>query len=221
MHVPRSFLDELIPARGRKMLFVHPPKCGGKFVERAFGKRARNCISVRHPNLQGHLFWTEYRDRMRALGDSVDSYYTFSVMRNPFAWRVSFYEYVRKDTGGRHSGLPHLHALWSKMTFSDYLDWLEDPAAPTTVRFRPRAQVSDWFTNEEGIISVDYVLRQEVLTQDLSRLGHSFGIRLRIPDTPVNRSVSGDWRRYYSSGDVDKVAALHQRDIALFKYSFE
>ena len=221
MIVPRRAIHRMLPGRGVQMLFVHPPKCGGSFVQSAFGRRGRKCISVQDRRLRGHLFWTEYRDRLPELGTSIDAFYTFSIMRNPFAWRVSFFEYVRNDPGGRRSGLPHLHAIWSRMTFSEYLDWLVDPATPSTLRFRPTARVSDWFTDEQGHIAVDCVLRQERLAQDLSDLRNAFGLLIDLPTARVNQSVSGDWRRYYSDTDVEKVASLHDRDLALFDYHFD
>lgn len=221
MYVPRSQLESLLPRKGRKMLFVHVPKCGGKYVETAFGRAAKRCISIRHPNLRGHLYWTEYRDRMTKIGKNIGDYYCFCQVRNPYAWRVSFYTFIKDDSGGRISGLPHLNILFNKMSFSDYVEWLLDPATPTTQRFRPKAQISDWCTNEEGQIAVDYILRQESLQGDLAKMADTFGLWINIPQKPINTSNSSHWLEYYSDSDLERIAKLHTRDFELFGYQID
>ncbi len=204
----------------KPLLFVHTPKCGGKFVERAFGQQIKNSISLRHPDLQGHLFWSEYKKRLDQLNTPIQDFLTFSVVRNPFAWRVSFFTYIRQDTGGRKSNLAHLNVLFNKMTFSNYVDWLCDPTTPTTQEFRPRAQVSDWIVDQDGSVAVNYLLRQERLIDDLKEMAALTGVTIKIPSKKINVSNDRPWYSFYKANDVDKITALHTKDIELFGYSF-
>lgn len=223
MLAPSNALQHLTGlGRGVPMLFFHTPRCGGKFVERAFGRPARRCFLVRHARLAGHLFWIEYRDRLQEMGLDIRDFTTFSVVRNPFSWRVSWYTYLQNDTGGRRSGLPEIQKKIARMSFSDFVDFISDPGTPTTQSFRPRAQVSDWIIDESEKIAVDHVLRQERLAEDLQGLAARYGLWLRLPKQRVNASspVTRSYRQYYRDEDVEKVAALHPRDLAMFGYRF-
>ncbi|MHA6261934.1 sulfotransferase family 2 domain-containing protein [Arenibacterium sp. CAU 1754] len=220
MYVPQSRTDLLWPRWGKRMIFVHTPKCGGSFVNNAFGRRFKRCITLREPSMAGHLTWMEYRDAFAALGQDIGDYSCFSVIRNPWAWHVSWYNYVRKDTGGRSSGMPQEHALFQKMSFSDYLQWLEDPLDTGRGNQYYLKQISDWLIDETGTIRVSDILRQETLRADLEKFRDKHHLLLRIPKRMVNQSTEGDYRRAYSDEDVDRVAKRHARDIEIFGYRF-
>lgn len=223
MYAPRTMLENFSPFhKGLPMLFVHTPKCGGSFVSKAFGRHGQKCISLQSPSLAGHLLWTQYRDRISALGMNIADYKTFSVVRNPFAWHVSWFTYIRGPKGGKRSGYQLEHDLFQTMSFSDYVDWLDDPSAQRTNTFDMGKQISDWVLDEAGNIAVDHILKQETLVADLSDLIRENNLRLDVPKKRVNVSNSKkDFRAYYTSTEVDKIAARHQKDLTLFGYSFD
>lgn len=222
MYAPRTFLEEVSPFHnGLPMLFVHTPKCGGKFLGTAFHRHMKKCISLREPSLRGHLTWLEYKHSLSAIGIDINKYTTFSVVRNPFSWHVSWYTYIRGPKGGKRSGYQLEHELFSKMAFSDYVKWLSDPDAERTKRFDMGKQVSDWVLDEDGKIAVDHVLRQETLIDDLKRLAFNHHLRLRIPKKRINVSnEKQDYREFYTAEDVDVIAGRHQKDLSLFEYAF-
>jgi hypothetical protein len=220
MNLLKHLRSHIQPAVQKPLLFVHTPKCCGKFVERAFGQQIKKSISLCHPDLRGHLFWSEYKRRLDQLNTPIEDFLTFAVVRNPFAWRVSFFTYIQQDTGGRKTNLAHLNALFNKMTFSNYVDWLCDPATPTTQDFRPHAQVSDWIVDQNGAVAVNYLLRQERLVDDLKEMSALTGVAIKIPSKKINVSNDRPWYSFYKDADVDKITALHTRDIALFGYAF-
>lgn len=223
MYAPRNFLEEYSPYhKGLPMLFVHTPKCGGSFVAASFRRHFKKCISLTEPSLAGHLSWTNYRDRLNALGQPIIDYKTFSVIRNPFAWQVSWFTYIRGYKGGKRSGYHIEHDLFQKMTFSDYVTWLDDPDAPRSPLFDMGKQVSSWVLDEQGNIAVDHILRQETLENDLKQLATTYGLRLHIPRKPVNVSnKKQNYQDFYTARDVDRITARHQRDIQLFGYLFD
>lgn len=222
MYVPRTFLEEITPWRsGLPMLFIHTPKCGGSFVGKAFHRHQKECISLREPNLSGHLLWKQYRDRLSSMDLSIEKYKTFSVVRNPFSWHVSWYNYIRGPRGGEKSGYHLEHEMFQRMTFPNYVDWLDDPDAPRTETFDMGKQISDWVLDEDENIAVDHILKQESLVRDLSDMARAYGIRIRLPSHPVNVSSSKKrYQDYYTAEDIDKIAARHQRDFRHFEYGF-
>lgn len=160
--------------------------------------------------------------RLGIFGLSIKNFATFSVIRNPFAWHASWFTYIRGPKGGKRSGYHIENELFKKMTFSDYVDWLENPMAIKSRMFDMGKQVSDWVIDEQGKIAVDHILKQETLVDDLMELIKIHNLMLRLPKKTVN--VSNKTQRYqdfYSANDVDKIATRHQKDIKLFGYSFE
>lgn len=221
MYVPQRFTDVFFRQRGKKMIFVHTPKCGGSSIGKVFGKRRRDCPSINWPEAAGHKLYVEYRDIFKARGEDIHDYYLFAVVRNPFAWHVSWYTYIRSDPSGRKSGHRLEAELFAKMSFADYVDWLEDSDALRSPQGYMQRQVKDWVCDENGKIRMDRILRQEHLAQDFSAMVAETGIRVSRPLGRRNVSNREDFRKFYGTNEVDRIAARHADDCSLFGYAFE
>ncbi len=202
------------------MLFIHTPKCGGKFLGKAFGRHLKDCVTLTAPKLRGHLTFIEYRDRLREMGYDIAEFHTLSLVRNPFDWQVSWFTYLRRNPG-RRTGYPLEHDLFQDMSFDDYVNWLEDPDAPRSPQFAMGKQVLEWSCDESFEIKADSLLRQESLWQDARDLKDRLNLRIRIPEKPVNTSKSSDYRSYYSDKSAEVIAKRHADDCRLFGYAFD
>ena len=220
MYVPRNRIEAILPGAGLPMVFVHTPKCAGSFVAAAFGRRFRRCITLRKPELRGHLTWQEYKTRFEKLGLSISDFVTFSTIRNPWAWHVSWYTYIRNDVGGKRSGHRIEHELFQKMEFRDYIRTLSDPDLPRSPQGYTTRQVSDWFLDEDGNIAVDYVLRAEHLAGDFEAMREKEHILAKLPPKKLNVSNKRDFREFYDSDTEAIIRARHARDIEMFGYDF-
>ncbi len=221
MFVPRSLFERIIPNSGLKMLFIHTPKCGGSMVGHAFGRHFRRCVSVRHAKLKGHLTWVEYRDRLLEIGQPISDFKTFSVVRNPFEWHFSWFNYLQHQKPHR-TGYYIEHEMFQSFSFSDYVSWLDDAEAPRTPRHDMGKQLADWVCDENGEVVITEILRQERLSSDLTALKDRYRLKINVPKTQVNAFSRGkDFRSYYSDNDISAIAKRHQRDLELFGYAFE
>lgn len=223
MYVARNFSESLRPGRtGAPVIFVHTPKCGGRYVGAAFARyRDKKCITQTEPSLAGHLGYTAYRDGLAALGHQIDAYTIVGLIRNPFAWQVSWFSYIKAPRGGRRSGYPVEHELFQKFSFADYVDWLDDPDAVRSDRFEMGRPLSHWVCDESGQIAVDWLLRQEHLALDLDQMRDQMGLRIKLPAKKRNVSNSQDFRSFYTAREVDRIAARHADDLTKFDYRFE
>jgi len=186
-----------------------------------FKRVRKHCITLNEPRLKGHQTFREYRDGLAALGQSIQDYEVFSAIRNPFAWQVSWFTYIRAPKGGRRSGYYLEHDLFQKMEFPDYVEWLLDPDSKRSDRFEMGRQVSDWVVDDNGDIAVETILRQEQAAADLAAMIEKYGLRLSLPQKPVNVSNKKDYRTFYTPAAVDAIAQKHARDLELFGYTFE
>jgi hypothetical protein len=221
VHLPQTKFQNLFPRLEKPFLFVHTPKCGGRFVERGFTRRRRSCVTQTNPSLKGHLTYLEYRDGMAALGLSIANYATFGLVRNPFAWHFSWYNYIRQDATGQRSGMPDEAALFQRLSFDDYLDWLQDPAPTSTEQRYYLRQVSDWVVDETGKIVVDDLLRQETLKDDLVAFRSKYNLIFKIPEKRINQSTHDDYRTAFSPRGVDIITQRHAHDLRFLGYTFE
>ena len=85
-----GFLDAPVPnySDKYKCLFVHIPKTGGTSIESVFGWYSG------HRGEQDHRTILEYR---KLLGTNFDTYFSFSIVRNPWDRAVSYYLDVKRD----------------------------------------------------------------------------------------------------------------------------
>lgn len=219
MLVPRK--SALRIAGKQKLVYIHIPKCGGSFVQSTFGKYAKRCPTIVWPEAQGHLTYQEYEPLFRARADRIDDYLLMTVIRNPWAWHVSWFNYVRKDAGGKKSGLKIEHEQLKDMNFQQYLEWLDNKDAPRSPQGYFDKQLSDWICDDSGTLKADIILRQESLYADIVDLV----TKLNLAVTPIHRGVNvstrDDYRSYYSDDGIEQIAKRHHRDISLFQYDFD
>ena len=222
MKVPRNKIEAQFPFAGLKMIFIHTPKCGGSFVNNAFGKRFMSCPTIQWKEARGHKTYLEYREIFRNRGQDIHDYVLFTVVRNPWDWHLSWYNYVSKDLGAKKSGMLVEYEQIKDMSFSDYLKWLNDSDLPRSRDDYMRRQISDWLVNEKEALAVKHILRQEQLEADLLSLQQEFGLKLDIRfGERINASrLDSDYRRAYSSVEAEMIAERHARDIGLFGYTF-
>ncbi|WP_320203952.1 hypothetical protein [Agrobacterium rosae] len=204
------------------MIFIHTPKCGGSYVSQAFGKRFKQCPTLQWREARGHKTFLEYRDIFRARQKSLEQHVLFTVVRNPWEWHLSWFNYVSKDTDAKKSGMPLEHLQIKDMSFSEYLVWLDDPSFPRSENDYTRRQVSDWIVDETGKVGVHEVLRQETLQDDLVALRDKYSLKIKIPlGEMINASrPAGDYRPFYNDKQADFIARRHRRDIDLLGYQF-
>lgn len=214
MQLPTTDSNEL------SLIYLHIPKCGGSFIQKTFAPYSEACPTIQWDDARGHLTYLEYLRVFENHGEDIHHNQIMTVVRNPWAWHVSWFNYVRRDRWGKRSGLKVEHKLFRRMSFDDYLNWLDDDNAPQSPQGYLKKQQSDWVCDEEGQIRVDHVLHQECLLQELQTLIAQLKIDVAPTANRVNVSTKDDYRSYYSQRGIDLVASRHRRDCELFGYEF-
>tara|TARA_R110002020_G_scaffold87061_15_gene215029 strand:+ start:34640 stop:35302 length:663 start_codon:yes stop_codon:yes gene_type:complete len=220
MLVPTNRKRGWFSRKKENMLFVHVPKCGGKFVEKAFERWIEKCPSRYLDEAAGHLTWREYQSVFGKHDIDIAAMTSFAVVRNPWDWHVSWFHYIRQDEGGLRSGHKIEADLFQRFSFADYVAWLDDDDAPASPQNYIKRQLKDYLIDESGKIAVAHILRQETLDEDLRELAGKLDLAIHIGDRRVNSSRRNDYRKYYSDADRQRVALRHKDDLELFGYKF-
>lgn len=145
-----------------------------------------------------------------------DTYFKFSITRNPWDRVVSLFTWRTRNNPAfkpqkrfyHHLGLPFDEFRENRKLFARFVR-------------------GDWDTNDEfylidGKLCVDFVIRYERLEEDLGTVCERLGLpRLSLPRLKSGmRTAQRPYQDYYDSTSKDIVAARHSNDCRLFGYEF-
>lgn len=213
----------MILSQGRKYIFIHIPKTGGTALTLALESRAMKDDILfdntpkarsrqhRQKGLQaaGRLWKHSTRADIEGLVPDLDSYFTLTLVRNPWDRVVSYYHFLRGQS------FDHPAVTLAKSTgFSAFLN---APQTQATLQAWPAAA---HMRDSAGVDRADLYARLEHLHDDLTPFEAHLGFKLTL--ARVNMSDRDpDWRIYYSDADATLIATLCAEDIARFGYAFD
>jgi hypothetical protein len=214
----------MILSRGRRYIFVHIPKTGGTALTLALEARARadDILIGDTPKARarrGRVAGVKAAGRLwkhstladiagLASDDEVASFFTVTLVRNPWDRMVSYYHWLRVQ-GFAHPAV----GLAKVLSFGDFL---AHPQTRTAVALWPYgAYMRDRFGAERASLYV----RLEHLAEDIAPFEAHLGFALTVPR--ANESARGaDFRTYYAEASAALVAEVCAEDIARFGYRF-
>ena len=188
------------------LIFVHIPSTGGSSIERMFSIFGDRKI----PNMKmlfgfdkclnrylQHLTLSDIKEIVPE--DIFQSYFKFSVVRNPWAKMVSEYHYFSRD----RSELSFPLFVQKRINSMDQ-HFLEQ---------------YKFIVDESGDVAVDLVCRFENIQTDIRKVFERFD----MPKTLLSRSNGrhyDHYSTYYDDTARELVAERYKKDIELFKYSY-
>ena len=201
-----------------KSIFVHIPKTGGTSIERTFWREdefveenlwmgfvSKFSCKYQTGGLQ-HLRASQIR---REVGQNVfDSYFKFSVVRNPWDRLVSAYHYCQ-----RHPGLFAYAGIDTEASFDHFL---ASTAKRRHVHWEPQVR---FLYDDDGRCLVDKVCRFERLVDEVSGIGKKLGQKVdAVPH--LGKSKRRHYSEYYDATTRAFVADRYAADIRMFHYEF-
>ncbi len=197
----RILAHELHSLRHRYLdnfIFIHINKTGGSSIEKALNIPFAHRTALEKIEKIGRQQW--------------ENKYTFTIVRNPWDKVVSHYHYcLQKDKtviGVRISTIGF--ADWVKLFYGNK-DSLHGKA-PTRM-FMPQ---SNWITDHDGQILVNFICRFENLNDDFNYVCGKLGKTAILPH--VKPSNHGNYRDYYDEETIEMVACWFSKDIENFGY---
>jgi hypothetical protein len=194
-----------------KCIFIHIPRTAGTSIKGALEMQGR-----------GHPLWQYY---YLVYPEQWDSYFKFTVVRNPWDRMVSAYHYAKMEKSYWHDNLnrisPHPdYELLSKKTFEETCAILKNRRTLLQHEvWHPQYLFVTKQENKIHSIAVDFVLRHENIEKDFKALCE----KLQIKDIPlpcVNPSTHDNYRSYYTDETKGLIGKAYSTDIRLFEYEF-
>jgi len=189
----------------KKIIFIHIPKTGGQSIEKAF-----DCYDL-YENEQAHYPASKVNE-LKA--DVYDSYFKFSIVRNPFDKLVSSYRYQVKgddfrlvDCDKNSSFKEFILKLGEKFADFPQIPWIEKSHYVEQHKFLysgPR-------------LLVDRVFRFE----DFSTEINDFVVKMTgVPVPHINKSRQDHYRGYFDLETRNIVENFYYKDLKVFGYDY-
>ena len=193
----------------KKFLYVHIPKTGGTTIQ--------DVLDVENYP-KGHL---SLKDLKKELGSAIiKEYITFTTVRNPWSWYVSWYFYLKQKNMGDSDFKKEYEILnknsfekWIKFVYNSRDSLVFENYGNNTPKYQ---QMLDW--GFDGEKYVDYFIKIEELSEEKLR---EVGLDVKYTHTQSNTSKHAHYSTYYNDTTKEIVRNMHKEDIQYFNYKFE
>lgn len=207
----------------KKIIFTHPPKCGGTSIEELFGflklrEKYKHIHKFKHASLKDHI------EELKSKNVNFHDFFKFSIVRNPWERAVSFYNHKKHQAyemwlAERFEGeeMPPYIKDARSMTFKDYIFRYGKHNFNSQFSTKPFMFFEDKFY-------LDYVIRLEHLQEDLLALKD----RLQIdPSVSIPHRNNANvyikrkhYTEYYDTETKNYIERCFEWDIKTFNYKF-
>lgn len=191
-----------------KIIYVAIPKTGTRSTEeylKSLPNRGNIRDFRRYHTLDPHCYAKTIKNKVNnTLQNNYDDYYSFTVVRNPFDWYVSWYTY-RQRPGSRYKT--------NDMTFKEYLEK------------QPMEDMIDFISDDDDNIIVDKVIRfEDGIEDEVKKI--LLDREIIHPETfkYLNKSDKRQDRPYqdfYDEETIKMVEKYQAKTLKMFNYSFE
>jgi chondroitin 4-sulfotransferase 11 len=213
-------------SRKYKFLFFHIPKCAGTSVAR-LGWEIGKTSPVFDPPYYGHIRAVETKFSLEKSGqaDIWDSFFKWTIVRNPFDRLVSLYGYFNtmgpgpgeNPTPYQAGNIPISKFVKALGSFKAFCQNLNTPPIKPNYHFFPQAY---WLYYDSKCLA-EFVGRYENLMEDYEKVKNRLGLTYEFPHR--NPSKHKPYREYYVNDPElqSVVTAKYAVDFELFNYPKE
>jgi len=186
-----------------KCIYIHIPKTGGVSIN----QRLFNNLGSSHMTIKGcSLIFSKLE---------FDSYYKFSVVRNPFDRLASAYFFL-KESGFHEKDQQWFSENLSKYnTFQDFvINWVNKKNVYSSIHFIPQYE----FVCINDKLSIDEVFKLEEIDAAYKKIAR----KLNIKDMTLSKLNAGknkiDYMELYDKKSLAIVENIYKKDFVIFDY---
>jgi len=184
----------------KRIIFLHPPRCGGKSIEKVLFKRDPSNGSADHATANQ---WVNQIGE-----DEWNQYFKFGFSRNPWDRCVSNYVYMKNNTKKIRMN-----------TFKEFIDALEKKSSKM-LKITAYSQV-DFFIYKD--LPIDFIGRFENYQEDFEKLKTVLNLPndLELPYLNKAKNFTQKYVKFYDNQSlIDRVEKIYKKDIEYFGYKF-
>lgn len=204
---------------------VHIPRTGGTTIRhmmRKYLSEQTHGMGAVFPEKRGHMPAWKLAER-----SDWDDIWSFAVVRNPFDRAVSLWGYCARQYGWKQwgdnfrewvrAGMPHKWGALPLPLFPGSPFGL--PVTAPQVAWIYPWKVGKWWDPRGDLLVKFYWQFEQGVDWIWGEIWDRFGPAEPLPLTKhANKSEHRDWRTYYDSPTLDRVAMLYAEDLEAFEY---
>ena len=215
----------MILSRGRRYIFIHIPKTGGTSLALALEARAmkddillgdtpkasKRRNKVKGVKAAGRLWKHSTLADISGLAseEEINTFFTFTLVRNPWDRLVSYYHWLREQSFD--------HPVVARAKATSFEGFLCDPGIQSSFM---KNTAESYMRTLSGAEVCNAYIRLEHFDEDAQPLFGHLGFRLTLEHTNQSDRTS-DFRGYYTDETAGIVAKICAQDIEKFGYQFE
>jgi len=213
----------MLISKKHKVIFVHINKTGGTSLNQLLCGRGNHGRETIKFNMHHHAPAWMIKEKLDEEHPNMwDEYEKISMVRNPYSWQVSMYEFIKAESWHGDS------RLIRKMTFKEYLEYFIGDGQLLPINNGRRKDdlnpfymsQSKYIYNDDNNLMVDTVMKLESFQDDFNTLCEkipSIGCKDVLH---VNKTKHDDYKTYYEDTTIKKmVQEIFQDDFKNFNYS--
>jgi len=185
------------------LVFIHIYKNAGTAIRTALQQEDRGYKEIG----RGHADYKEVAELLDLYKKS-----TFSVVRNPYDWVYSVYQYAK--TYESHP----FHSYCLENNFSQFVNWYFDNKEEFEKLVNGKLQCqTDYVTGEDGLIKVDFILKIENLQQEFNNMFDVLRYR-HVNLGNENTTKKGEWKEGITPDAINRINYEYMKDFRNFNY---
>jgi hypothetical protein len=201
-----------------KFIYIHIPKTAGESVEEALTENFPDSrivsndpdwnILIKHDTFLEHDYSTK---------ESLDNFFTFSFVRNPWDRMVSHWKYFVETKRSPEMPFDEFVLDFHRVLKEADNGYWWNPYR----KYVFTAPQLDFLVDENQRIAVDFVGRFETLQEDFDYVCKKLN-RNKIKLPHKNKTKRKKYQEYYKNEElISSVAKRYKKDIDYFKYEFK
>lgn len=186
--------------RTKKFIYVHIPKCAGTSIIKMFRAEWDRAVPD-HSTL----------DEIYNISPSARSYYTFTVIRDPWDRMASLYSYILRGSESARK-YQHKYGVYSFEDFIQNLKVLRSTFEPKTTYMSACDYIGD--------NKLDKVINIQNLEEGMLDLADTLNLKLPRVLTENRSSFTDKFKSQYTQEMVEIVADVYSDDITKFNFKY-
>lgn len=194
----------------KKFIYIHINKCGGTSLTDILSKYATDF----NTNKIGYREHSTMSEVYSAIGnDLADSYYKFTVIRNPYDRLSSFYRHIKRVNSWIYIKMSKKFDI---TTFNKFINVLPELYKSRSDYEIGIISLSEWLTVNDKI-KINKIIKLEDLNNEYKNLSNKFGfeVDLKKLNQDPNRV---DHKTLYTNEMKDIVKYIYDVDFKNFNY---
>ena len=200
----------------KKSLFIHIPKTAGTTAGKSLKSLGFNKggtqgkFKKRNPWISVKHYPAKYLKQ-----DTIDNYFIFSFVRNPWDLLVSSYFWWNKPKTGLKN-----RKIKNKICNMNFREYIQSEYVSYVNEINTEGLGQHfWLINEQSKYIVDFIGKCETIQEDFNKICD----KIRIPHRKLphaNKSKHKHYTEYYDDETKQIVAEKYAKDIEYFGYKF-